>query len=94
MANRNETHPAETDLGDQVATLKSDLHAVKSDLASISQSLLRQGKASAYAAKDDVERRLHEGVEHGRKYVEERPLTAALAAFGIGMMAGFFVSRR
>ena len=79
MANRNETHVAEADIADQVATLKSDLSAVKNDLAGITQSLMNQGKSSAYAAKDDIERRLHEGVEQSRKYVEERPLTAAQA---------------
>ena len=89
MANRSTETGSDLDISDQVAALKSDLTALKNDLTGMAQAMMKQGKASAYAAKDDVERRLHDGMEQGRKYVEERPLTAALAAFGIGLIAGF-----
>ena len=85
---------AEPDLESQVDALKGDLHTVKEDISSIAQLLMKQGKARATETRDNVEAKLHEKVAESRAYIEERPLTTTLYAFGIGVMAGFFFSRR
>lgn len=89
------------DLQSQVETLKGDLGAVRGDLSNIAKLLMDQGKAKAGDAKDDVEERLRATVDQGREYaqrgrevVESRPLTSAAAAFGIGILAGIFISRK
>ncbi|MBI1367852.1 MAG: DUF883 family protein [Planctomycetes bacterium] len=95
MTNHRSKHEVEDDaLTDQVAHLKSDLTTLKSDVGGIARALASQGRASAGAVYDDMERRVNDVADQGRTYVKQRPLTAAAGAFGVGLLAGFLMSRR
>lgn len=74
--------------------LKSDLAALRDDLASLSASLLGEGAKGARAARAAVEERISSATEEVEHFVEERPFTTMLIAFGAGMLAAALLRRR
>jgi ElaB/YqjD/DUF883 family membrane-anchored ribosome-binding protein len=83
-----------TDIHKQLQALKDDLLAVKEDVGKVTSSAVRQGREAAYAAKDQAADGLQQGVDTARQYVQERPLTSALVAMGVGMGLGLLLTRR
>ncbi|MFO0874929.1 MAG: hypothetical protein U0575_13295 [Phycisphaerales bacterium] len=75
-------------------SLKADLAALRDDLASLSKSFLGQGADSARAAKSAVEERVGRAADSIEQFVEERPFTTVLIAFGAGMLAASILRRR
>jgi hypothetical protein len=80
-------------LAEEVATLRADLASITTTL----QDLVRHGTDDAsHLARDSFARvrsELHDARERVTRKIEEEPVTAALTAFGIGMLLGMSCRR-
>lgn len=82
-------------------TLRAEMAQLRDDLAKISgtmQDAMRHGGAEAMQKAQDSARHAQERAkrtaENVVEEIEERPVTAALAAFGAGMVLGMLFSAR
>jgi len=76
------------------ASLRNDIGSV---LASVKDLAEKQGQNVADLAQDaekTVKNQAKEAGENMEKYIEERPLTSALVAFGSGFIIGMLLSNR
>lgn len=99
MANENRN------INQEVDQLREDLKEIRNDLAALLQTArdagLEQGRAAGERVRNysqQTQTRAREGLESARNSVEseieERPLTSALTAFGIGFVVGMLLDRR
>jgi ElaB/YqjD/DUF883 family membrane-anchored ribosome-binding protein len=77
-----------------IAALKADLDAVKTDLQSLAQSLAEQGVESARAVGQNVKHNVGAGVDTVENTVHERPFTSLAVAFGAGALTALLLNRR
>lgn len=76
------------------ASLRNDIGSI---LASVKDLAEKQGQNVADLAQDaekTVKNQAKEAGESVEKYIEERPLTSALVAFGSGFVIGMLLSNR
>jgi ElaB/YqjD/DUF883 family membrane-anchored ribosome-binding protein len=76
------------------ASLRNDIGSI---LASVKDLAEKQGQNVADLAQDaekTVKNQAKEAGENMEKYIEERPLTSALVAFGSGFIIGMLLSNR
>ena len=93
------------DINKEVNQIKSDIKALREDMAALMHTLKEAGVEQGRQAYD----RAYEGARHagesvrdraGEAYsafgkeVEEHPLTSVLAAFGTGFVVGMLLDRR
>ncbi|MDZ4753951.1 MAG: DUF883 domain-containing protein [Phycisphaerae bacterium] len=74
-------------------TLKADLTALRDDVGSLSSQFLKQGSKTFRAARSAVEDKVTTATESVEAFVEERPLTTVIIAFGAGMLAATLLRR-
>ncbi|SEF61256.1 DUF883 family protein [Nitrosomonas ureae] len=81
--------------------IKKDFASLRNDIGSILTSVKdlaeKQGQNVADLAQDTektVKNQAKEAGENMEKYIEERPLTSALVAFGSGFIIGMLLSNR
>ncbi len=84
-----------------VQALQTELKQLRTDFASLTEtlgSLVRNTSAEAAAKAREAGEKVWEGakkrVSTVAEEIEERPLTAAATAFGIGVVIGLLFSRR
>ena len=84
-----------------IQALQADLKQLRTDFASPTETLRdlvrNSGAEAAAKARDTGERVWNEAKRHVntvRQEIEEKPLTSAVAAFGIGVVLGLLFSRR
>ena len=93
------------DINKEMNQIKSDIKALRDDVASLMRVLkdvgVEQGRDAydqAYEnvrrASESVRNRAGEAYSAFGKEVEERPLTSVLAAFGTGFVVGMLLDRR
>lgn len=79
---------------DDIDALKADLVKVKDDLASLAGNLMDKGKESAKAVRASVEQKFNSSLESVGEFVEERPVTTVLLAFGAGVVTAMLLRRK
>lgn len=88
MANHNADTATVADPRDDLQAIKNDMRRLQEDLRTLTNSLGQRARTEARELRDtvreDVEEQLH-GVE---RYVETRPITSILGAFGVGLLVG------
>ena len=84
-----------------VETLQAEIKKLREDFASLSETLrdvLRHGSTETIAkARESGERLWGEARKHARGLtdeIEEKPVIAALTAFGVGIVLGMLFSHR
>jgi ElaB/YqjD/DUF883 family membrane-anchored ribosome-binding protein len=92
---------AEDDISKDIDQLKKDLAGLRADLgtlmAGVKELGLEQGRSAYERVRESGERArsqaqaTQENVEH---YIEERPLTSVLVAFGTGFVIGMLLGHR
>ena len=82
------------------AKLRSEMDRLHADIAKIGETLkmiMNDGKEVARSharhAAADVQEHVTSTIEAAAHEIEERPLTAALSAFGVGLILGMLFSR-
>lgn len=90
----NRTVDTEHDIQAELQALKDDLLAVKQDIGKVTSSAMQQGRTTANAVKDQASEGFNQGMESARQCVQERPITSALIALGVGMGIGLILRRR
>lgn len=96
---------ANTDVEKEMDQLRSDVAALRKDLASLvstlkdvgieeGQNLYERTAERAKHTRDEARRRASNTYGALEKEVEERPLTSVLTAFGTGFMIGMLLDRR
>jgi ElaB/YqjD/DUF883 family membrane-anchored ribosome-binding protein len=84
----------ETDAGvdrtmrDEMDLLKSDLSRIKDDLGMMAEHITGRARTGANMARDRAQTRFNDYHDSVEQYIEEKPLTTVLAAFGIGLLLG------
>ncbi|MBY0498331.1 Membrane-anchored ribosome-binding protein, inhibits growth in stationary phase, ElaB/YqjD/DUF883 family [Nitrosomonas ureae] len=94
MATADEFSKEMDQLKKDFASLRNDIGSV---LASVKDLAEKQGQNVADLAQDaekTVKNQAKEAGENMEKYIEERPLTSALVAFGSGFIIGMLLSNR
>lgn len=79
---------------DEYKNLKDDIRTLKDDISKVSAAMLEQGRDVAATIKDQATDQFDRSVNSARDYVKHRPLTSALVAAGIGLVAGLVLFRR
>lgn len=93
------------DLKQQMDSLREDLNQLRGDMKEMLQSLVETGKSEASEMKQRVQGRVREksdmACEKGREFaervettIEENPMSAVLAALGVGFLLGFITSHK
>jgi ElaB/YqjD/DUF883 family membrane-anchored ribosome-binding protein len=77
----------------EIATLKADLEAVRTDLQSLAQTLTDQGIESARSVGRNVRNGVGTGIETVEDTVHERPFISLGVAFGAGALTAFLLNR-
>jgi ElaB/YqjD/DUF883 family membrane-anchored ribosome-binding protein len=77
-----------------IEILKADLAKIKDDLASLAGSLVDRGRQSARAVRQTIEDKVGSSVDALESFVEERPLTTVMLAFGAGIVTAMLLRRR
>lgn len=77
-----------------IEILKADLAKIKDDLASLAGSLVDRGRQSARAVRKTVEDKVSTSVDALESFVEERPLTTVMLAFGAGIVTAMLLRRK
>ena len=73
---------------DEMDLLKSDLARIKDDLGMMAEHVTGRARAGASVARDHAQTRFNDYHDSVEQYIEEKPLTTVLAAFGIGLLLG------
>lgn len=84
----------EGELGEELEVLKSDLTQLRSDIRGLSESLMGTAKTRARDIKDQAGEHVEHSVASVEQYIEAKPLTSVLVAFGIGIVLGKLFDRR
>jgi ElaB/YqjD/DUF883 family membrane-anchored ribosome-binding protein len=93
---------------EEIDALKSSLKDLRGDISDLLSHALGLGRGGAHAARDtaadaveqfkakftDLRSRGEDQVAAFERQIEQRPLSAALIAFGAGFLAGMLLSRR
>jgi ElaB/YqjD/DUF883 family membrane-anchored ribosome-binding protein len=89
---------ADSDLSKEIETLRADVAKLRTDLSGIAVSLKDLGKGRV---KEELRKGMEGARDRGKKSVEtveqqieQRPLLALLAAFGVGVVLGKILDRR
>ena len=93
MAKTND-NMTDADVMTELEALKDDLLSVKKDLTRVTAAALDQGKQAASQLRDKAADHATQGMSAARECVEERPITTALVAAGVGLLAGVLLSRK
>ncbi|NQV86231.1 MAG: hypothetical protein HQ492_04055 [Woeseiaceae bacterium] len=97
MTNRNSAHSVLDDdkkeASEDLDALKADLSRVHADLATISASLLKLGKHTLQSAGSDVSHYAQDSAKEVKNFVRERPVSTALVALGVGLVAGMILKK-
>jgi ElaB/YqjD/DUF883 family membrane-anchored ribosome-binding protein len=102
---QRETSMAERDLGKDVDAIKSDLDALRKDLASIVETVKGTAKSRAETEIDALQKRLNQIAadvqSSGRDslhavegQIGDKPLVSVAVAFAVGLMLGKLFDRR
>lgn len=83
-----EVTAGEASLRDDVEVLKGDLLRIKDDLALIADGLRDRVRAQARSTREQAQSQYQDSVESIEQYIEEKPLTTVLVAFGLGLILG------
>lgn len=78
----------------ELEQLKTDLAQVRDDLGSLAGSLVKKGRQSAIEAKDSVKDHVTSSIETIGEFVEERPMTTVMLAFGAGFLTSMLLRRK
>jgi ElaB/YqjD/DUF883 family membrane-anchored ribosome-binding protein len=78
----------EASVRDDVDSLKGDLMRIKDDLGVIAESLKVRVRERARSTKETAQDRYQDSVDSLEHYIEEKPLTTVLMAFGVGLLLG------
>lgn len=74
-------------------TIKADIAALRDDLGSMTSAAVRDGAKSMRNATKAVRDSAATAVDQVQGFVEERPVTSILLAFGAGMLAASLLRR-
>lgn len=79
---------SEPGLRADVDTLKADLLRIKDDLALIADSVRTRVRSQAQSTRANATTRYQDSMDSIEQYIEEKPLTTVLVAFGVGLLLG------
>ncbi|MDZ4830537.1 MAG: hypothetical protein SGJ09_10125 [Phycisphaerae bacterium] len=74
-------------------TIKADIAALRDDLGSMTSSMLRDGAKSVQSATKAVREKAASAADEVQGFIEERPLTSILIAFGAGILTATLMRR-
>lgn len=84
-----------------IEKLRADIAQLRSDMGNIGdtvKTMVTNRGSAAYErvrqSGDDLQKQAKEAIDSAAHQIEQRPLTAALTAFGIGVVLGMLFSRR
>ncbi len=77
----------------ELDSLKADLAALRDDFGAISKSLIDQGSQGVKAAAKAVTSKVNDVSGTVEEFVDERPFTSILLAFGAGMLVAALLKR-
>lgn len=77
---------AKNQLEMDVDSLKSDLNKIKDDLRRLTENAMDRAQNRARSVKATAEGKYEEGRESIEEYIERRPMTSILVAFGVGVL--------
>ena len=82
-----------------IKTLRGELEDLREDLKNIAftlQTLVRHGKTEAGTKFEDICEQLPDNLKkltaEAKTHIEEKPLSSALASFGVGMLLGLLLN--
>lgn len=78
----------------EMQTLRSDISKISETLKTIAGGYGEAAYARARQSAEDVQKRAKETLDSAAREIEERPFTATLSAFGIGLILGMLFSRK
>lgn len=88
-------------INSEIDRLRKDVISLRSDMAALLEAAKEAGIARGHKAYerlsetgDRARRRAHDAQEHVEDYIEEKPLTSVLVAFGTGFVIGMLLDRR
>lgn len=84
-----------------IEKLRAEIAQLRSDMGNIGESvktMVTSRGSAAYArvreSTEDLQKQAKEAIDSAAHQIEQRPLTAALTAFGIGVVLGVLFSRK
>ena len=80
----NKTNKSE--MQSEMDALRSDMAKIQKDLHALTDTLVDLGKGRARDVKHQVESQFESGLDAVETYIEEKPMTTVLIAFGIGLL--------
>lgn len=87
------TRSAQEQMQQEMQTLREDLQRVQRDLQQMAESAVGYGRESYEQARRAASEQMETGIEQVEQYMQERPLTTVLIAFGIGLITGTLFRR-
>lgn len=89
------------DINGEINRLKEDMANLRSDMRDLLSAVKEAGVDRGHAAYERVREtgqkarhQAREAQEHVGEYIEEKPLTSMLVAFGTGFVIGMLLDRR
>ncbi|ALQ50907.1 DUF883 family protein [Nitrosomonas ureae] len=76
------------------ASLRNDIGSILTSVKDLAEKQGQNVSDLAHDAEKTVKNQAKEAGENMEKYIEERPLTSALVAFGSGFIIGMLLSNR
>lgn len=77
-----------------IETIKADIATLRDDLGSMTSDAMRNGVKSIRTASKLAKDKAASAVEQMQTFVEERPMTSILMAFGAGVIASHLLRRK
>lgn len=103
-----QAHEATDELYEEIDAVKASLKELRTDVVDVVSHAFGIGRGGAHAAKDtatdavdqlkskltDLRTRGTDSLSAIERRIEEKPMQAALVAFGLGFVAAIYLSRR
>lgn len=77
---------------DDLEAIKADMRELREDLRKLANSVGDRAVGEAREFRGSVQEKVEEQLQGVERYVETRPLTSILAAFGVGLLVGKLAS--